>query len=416
MGLAIPLTALANVPCILLRAQLRFRDLAMVGGAEVVGVQVLTVAFAAARMGPYSFVLPLPIVALIRTAALWLMTRPPIGRPRLARVRQDPGPWQPSAGHEGGHRRRFPGRLLRPGPLHFEGRRGRLLLRLSPGRAAAAAAGHQRDQRGVPGTGANGKRSGPPAGCRAGRRTRLPMSRCPAAFCRRRWRRRCCGSCGTNGMPRSRLRRCSASTCVRCGLLHCRCRLAARGEFFSTFKYIGLCAVGLLRAVVTGAAAGTNKALTVALAVAVYYAAVTPLYSVFAFRKLGSPLPEVLGIAPAPRFWPESPSRPGSAAGHCGVRPPVNRRRSRCWFPASLPRRSAAVRERRPGDHPPVPEVGRCPTDGGGRGDGAPTRALLKLPGGVPAHPSPGPLVYGELLRFPRRHPPGRPATACQES
>ena len=88
MGLAIPLTALANVPCILLRAQLRFRDLAMVGGAEVVGVQVLTVAFAAARMGPYSFVLPLPIVALIRTAALWVTTRPTIGRPRLAHVRK----------------------------------------------------------------------------------------------------------------------------------------------------------------------------------------------------------------------------------------------------------------------------------------------------------------------------------------
>ena len=88
MGLAIPLTALANVPCILLRAQLRFRDLAMMGGAEVVGVQVLTVAFATARMGPYSFVLPLPIVALVRTATLWFATRPTIGRPRLARVRK----------------------------------------------------------------------------------------------------------------------------------------------------------------------------------------------------------------------------------------------------------------------------------------------------------------------------------------
>ena len=72
---------------------------------------------------------------------------------------------------------------------------------------------------------------------------------------------------------------------------------------------------GFFALVVTGAAGGTNKALTVALAVAVYYAAVTPLYSVFAFRKLGSPLAEVLGIYLRPALLAGVSVAAGAAAG-----------------------------------------------------------------------------------------------------
>ena len=76
IGLSMPLTALAAVPTVLLRARYQFRMIASLGLAETLLIQGLTIGFALSGLGAYSFVLPLPMVAVLRTITVWLITRP----------------------------------------------------------------------------------------------------------------------------------------------------------------------------------------------------------------------------------------------------------------------------------------------------------------------------------------------------
>lgn len=71
-------TALSTVPDAQLRAELRFRELAIIGTVVGVATVVLTVGFALLGFGVYSFALPFPIVRLGRTIAVWWLTKPPL--------------------------------------------------------------------------------------------------------------------------------------------------------------------------------------------------------------------------------------------------------------------------------------------------------------------------------------------------
>ncbi len=76
VGVSIPLTTLATVPMLVMRADLRFRTIAAFGMVETLLIQGLTIGFAFTGFGAFAFALPLPIVAGLRTVALWLWTRP----------------------------------------------------------------------------------------------------------------------------------------------------------------------------------------------------------------------------------------------------------------------------------------------------------------------------------------------------
>jgi len=73
IAFSVPFSALGLVPAMLLRARLDFRRIAALNFGEAVAVQVLTIAFAWTGLGAYSFALPLPIVAIGKSAALWLI-------------------------------------------------------------------------------------------------------------------------------------------------------------------------------------------------------------------------------------------------------------------------------------------------------------------------------------------------------
>jgi O-antigen/teichoic acid export membrane protein len=82
VAIATPLTALSTIPLTKLRVSLDFRLLATVGTVEVLASQSLSVLFAFSGMGPYSFVVPLPIVAALKTIWLWAIVRPRMFRTR----------------------------------------------------------------------------------------------------------------------------------------------------------------------------------------------------------------------------------------------------------------------------------------------------------------------------------------------
>jgi PST family polysaccharide transporter len=71
MALSLPITAAANVPAILLRAHLRFKFMAAYATAELTAQTVLTVLLAWLDFGAYSFVLPVPLLAAIKTVVYW---------------------------------------------------------------------------------------------------------------------------------------------------------------------------------------------------------------------------------------------------------------------------------------------------------------------------------------------------------
>ncbi len=76
VGLSMPLTAAGTVPMVLLRARFAFAQIATINFFEVVGIQGLTIALACCGFGALSFVIPLPVVAALRTAYLWRLTKP----------------------------------------------------------------------------------------------------------------------------------------------------------------------------------------------------------------------------------------------------------------------------------------------------------------------------------------------------
>jgi O-antigen/teichoic acid export membrane protein len=76
IAIGMPLSGLGTLPYALMRSRLQFRLLAAIGFADLMLIQTLTIAFALAGFGAYSFALPLPIVATLRTAAVWALARP----------------------------------------------------------------------------------------------------------------------------------------------------------------------------------------------------------------------------------------------------------------------------------------------------------------------------------------------------
>lgn len=71
MAISMPITAIASVPAILLRAHLRFKFMAAYATAELTAQTVLTVLLAWQGFGAYSFVLPVPLLALVKTVIYW---------------------------------------------------------------------------------------------------------------------------------------------------------------------------------------------------------------------------------------------------------------------------------------------------------------------------------------------------------
>ena len=76
VAVAMPLGALSTIPVTALRVSLNFRHLAMVGTAEMMAIQLLSVVLAWGGMGAYSFVIPMPVVAAAKAGWLWISVRP----------------------------------------------------------------------------------------------------------------------------------------------------------------------------------------------------------------------------------------------------------------------------------------------------------------------------------------------------
>lgn len=86
LALAMPLGSFSVVPGMMMRARMRFGVLAAYGTVEMIAQAALTVGFAWAGFGAYSFVLPAPILAVARTVMWWRLAGPGTGlRPHLKR-------------------------------------------------------------------------------------------------------------------------------------------------------------------------------------------------------------------------------------------------------------------------------------------------------------------------------------------
>ena len=78
LAFATPIGSLMLVPTAKLRSEMRFKAIALVVLVQTVLQTVLTIGFARAGFGVYSFVLPMPIVYLCSSLFLWLLARPKI--------------------------------------------------------------------------------------------------------------------------------------------------------------------------------------------------------------------------------------------------------------------------------------------------------------------------------------------------
>jgi PST family polysaccharide transporter len=74
LAITLPLGAAAAVPLVRLRNALNFRFLGLYMLCESLGVQIAIIGLALLNLGAYSFVVPLPIAALIRLAVFWRHT------------------------------------------------------------------------------------------------------------------------------------------------------------------------------------------------------------------------------------------------------------------------------------------------------------------------------------------------------
>ena len=289
----------------------------MLGAAEVVGVQSLSVAFALAKMGPYSFVLPLPIVALMKTAALWLTTRPKVGRPRLGRMKNVLARGSHLLGTKVVTAAISQGDYfvlglfaskVEVGAYYFAFRLAVQPLQLLASSVTnvvfpvLAQMGNDRAR----------QRAAALAASRVLAYVAMPCCFLQAALAApvlqllagHKW---------DAAVPIAQLL--SVGLAFDAVAWIAGAVLRARGEFFTTFAYVALSAVAFFTLVVTSAACGSNKAMAVALAVAIYYTAITPFYSVFAFRKLGSSVAEVMDVYLRPALLAGLSVAAGAAAG-----------------------------------------------------------------------------------------------------
>jgi PST family polysaccharide transporter len=78
LAVASPLQTVQAVPQAILASQLRFRTVVLIGTASAIGVSVLSILFAMLGFGAYSFLAPVPIIALLQLIALWRAARPPV--------------------------------------------------------------------------------------------------------------------------------------------------------------------------------------------------------------------------------------------------------------------------------------------------------------------------------------------------
>jgi O-antigen/teichoic acid export membrane protein len=83
MAIAMPFAALVAVPTVIIRASLNFRLLAVLATVELIAIQALTILLASRGFGPYSFAIPVPIIAVGRCATFWWLARPKLGRLRM---------------------------------------------------------------------------------------------------------------------------------------------------------------------------------------------------------------------------------------------------------------------------------------------------------------------------------------------
>ena len=95
-ALSMPLNGLCVVPDAMLRAQMRFRLLAMTGAGVTAGTILMSVVLAWAGFGAYSFILPQPVGLTAKAIVLWSAARTRVRpHPRLRRWRMligDSGP------------------------------------------------------------------------------------------------------------------------------------------------------------------------------------------------------------------------------------------------------------------------------------------------------------------------------------
>ena len=89
LAVSMPIGTLSTVPTVLLRAQLRFTFLAAYSAIELITQQLFTIVLAWRGCGAYSFVIPVPVMALVRVAVFWSAARP--SRRRLIMRRKQAG-------------------------------------------------------------------------------------------------------------------------------------------------------------------------------------------------------------------------------------------------------------------------------------------------------------------------------------
>ncbi len=85
LAVAMPIRALATVSQVSLRARMNFRFLAAYNTFEIFGLQIGSIILAWCGLGAFSFAIPVPILAVIRTVLFW-REAPPIIRRRFRRV------------------------------------------------------------------------------------------------------------------------------------------------------------------------------------------------------------------------------------------------------------------------------------------------------------------------------------------
>jgi O-antigen/teichoic acid export membrane protein len=85
LAISMPIGTLSTVPTVILRSQLRFKFLASYNAFELIAQQVFTILLAWRGFGAYAFVIPVPLMAVVRVAVFWIVGRPPL-RFRLRRA------------------------------------------------------------------------------------------------------------------------------------------------------------------------------------------------------------------------------------------------------------------------------------------------------------------------------------------
>ena len=80
MASAMPIGALSTVSSVTIRSQMNFRFLAIYNTFEIAATQLLIIAFALAKFGPYSFALPIPLLAALKAILYWRKSPPDLSR------------------------------------------------------------------------------------------------------------------------------------------------------------------------------------------------------------------------------------------------------------------------------------------------------------------------------------------------